>query len=144
MKRGKNNVWKKSKGDLLVFNFCPPEYWDELRLAEENMKISTQLKNVEDISSIETEEWLKVIKKLPSELIDILVLELCSGNSIDYICFYDWPNKGSVVVSMKKQFSEKSKKYSEEISFSKLNEPRSYCSEEILQIKNGVKHLLIH
>lgn len=136
----KEEVWKRmKKQNTLQYDFCPPKEWDTSRLLQENNKVADILNSLMYSDDI---EWAEIAKKLPNELIEILIAEINSGNQILEISTGSWPNTGSVVVRLRNRFSKVSRNYSPKSLWRKLDDPH-YCLEEIAQVDNSVEHLII-
>lgn len=89
------------------------------------------------------EEPLEILKSIPFELREVLLLELRDfGNYLVSISKGDWPTENSVVVCLGHNFSEASKVNSDKISWRLLDDPH-YCEEEVSQISNGTEFLII-
>jgi hypothetical protein len=87
-------------------------------------------------------KWYELLRKLPENLLSALHLEVNSGNSVTSIQFGNWPQSGSIVVSLSQPFKNDFKKKSCGVTYRILNDPH-YWQADIHQIVDGVEHLII-
>lgn len=97
----------------------------------ENFKPNTQEKR-----------WESLLRKIPLELRSVLLAELSSGNSIDSIQNSNWPQQGSIVVSLNDYFKKENKRNTAVLKYRVTNDPH-YWNAEICQRENEIDHLLI-
>ena len=93
-------------------------------------------------ASSHVRSWLKLIEKLPNNMKYALLKELQLGNNVSQIQDLDWPQKGSIVISMKLPFKNKNPTEIEGISFRKMDDPH-YWMEDIHTVVNGIEYLII-
>lgn len=144
MKMKNSSCWRDNSNEhALLYSFSPPSSWTEDRIEAEQSLIARYLQGPESTTvKEESLGWLNLVKSLPPKLLDVLVLELKSGNKIDSISSSDWPNPGSIVVNLKNRFNTANHNFSPETYWRCLDDPH-YCREEISQTANGIEHLII-
>ncbi|KAB8042315.1 hypothetical protein [Janthinobacterium aquaticum] len=135
----KKNQWKNN-GSLInpLYDFIPAQPENEKNINLENKKIISGIENNETKNS----PWVAEIKKLPYNLLCILLEELKSGNSIISINSSNWPQNGSIVVKLRKGFKKENKNI-KGTKWRLLNDPH-YCNEEITEILNDIEFLIIN
>lgn len=104
------------------------------------------LKKVDTFVPLSSNEknWHLILRLLPMGLRQALLNELTLGNRIISIQYGDWPQKGSVVISLAADFKGT---YSEGnpygVTYRRLNDPH-YWIADIHENVQGVEYLIIH
>jgi len=84
---------------------------------------------------------LELLKKLPEKLKICLFNEISLGNSLIALHYLNWPEQGSVVALLSKNF--RMKEFDKDLHFRELNDPH-YCKEELSYVEGSVTHLIIN
>jgi hypothetical protein len=122
-----------------MFNhyFGYPNKHSENHITKENKNIIKMLNSNEEVP-----QWINVLRELPKELLEALIVELKMKNFIIDIGKSNYPDEGSIVVTLKNKFCEVAKKYSPKVVYHNPNDPH-YWREELSQNHEGICHLLI-
>ena len=88
------------------------------------------------------EKWYALIKKLPAGLKSALLAELNVGNYVTSLQYANWPQRGSIFVSLGMPFKIDFSTNDFGVKKRVLNDPH-YWSEDIYQAVNGIEYLVI-
>ena len=139
-----NTCWKDNSNEHAVqFDFVPPKNWNADHVDAEQHSIAQTLIDLGSNSlKREAPSWIGLAKKLPQELLRVLIQELNSGNKMMGIGSSNWPSEGSIVVNLCDRFGAASHTASGETKWRRLDDPH-YCREEVSQMLRGVEYLII-
>lgn len=87
------------------------------------------------------QEWHKIINRLPSGLRAALLAELKLGNCVTSLDM-DWPQTGSIVITLGSSFKFKFAKSKLGVKYSKTNDSH-YWRRDVSQTVDGVDYLMI-
>lgn len=94
--------------------------------------------------STDEQSWYKILRLLPKGLQNALHDELTAGNHVTSIQFGDWPQEGSVIVSLADKFKfSYANGNSHNVTYHLINDPR-YWIAGIEVAENGVHHHIIY
>ena len=109
----------------------------------EHDRLLQALKDVDKSAATKKEEkWFNLIRKLPSNLRSALLLELESGNRVTSIQYCNWPQKGSILISLAFPFKNDFSGKRFGVDYRLMNDPH-YWQTDIHQIVDGVEHLIV-
>lgn len=99
------------------------------------------LKNADFVPEEDEQEWYKIIRRLPGSLRAALLAELKRGN-YETSLNTDWPQTGSIVITLGSSFKSNFAKSKLGVKKSKTNDPH-YWRQDVSQTVNGVDYLMI-
>jgi hypothetical protein len=104
--------------------------------------ISSLRPNIIFESTKKEKKWYQLVEKIPANLRACLLEELSLGNAIVSIQYGNWPQQGSVVVSLGQPFKNDFSKNNLGVTYRFMNDPH-YWVADVHQIVDGIEHLII-
>jgi hypothetical protein len=143
-KNAKDIPWKRtSSGSIVQLDLQVEKLAKTGELSRTSEYILRTLKDLEASNWLSTtQEWERLLARLPKELLNILIQELEHGNVITGIGQPNWPQKESVIVNIMNRFSERDWYLIPQVKWTNLNDPH-YWREDVAQAAFGVTHYLI-
>jgi hypothetical protein len=105
-------------------------------------RLTEALSNDDFMVRKKEERWYALIRKLPKGLQSALLAEINLGNYVTSLQYANWPQKGSILVSLGMPFKIDFSTNDFGVKKRVLNDPH-YWSEDIYQAVNGIEHLII-
>lgn len=99
------------------------------------------LKNTDFVPEEDEQEWYKILRRLPGSLRTALLAELKRGNHV-VLLNTDWPQTGSIVITLGSSFKSNFAKSKLGVKKSKTNDPH-YWRQDVYQTVDGVDYLMI-
>lgn len=87
-------------------------------------------------------EWFFLIERIPQVFLKVLLYELELGNNIVSIQNGDWPQEGSIVISLSSIFKNKNWENFDGVKYRDMNDPHYWRADISIKIDN-VEHLII-
>jgi hypothetical protein len=138
----RRNAWVNNGTEFEPhYNFTIPSDWSKDKI---DMELKEILHCVESNGACDIGcryEWMDLLRELPQSLLEVLCGELREGNVIISIASENWPNSGSIVVTLRSIFRNNSN-LPASVNFREVNDPH-YCKQEICQRRNDIEYLLI-
>lgn len=111
------------------------------RTAFPTKRLISALEDADFVPEKNEQEWHKIISGLPSGLRTALLAELKLGNCVTSLDM-NWPQAGSIVITLGSSFISKFAKSKLGVKYSKTNDPH-YWRQDVSQTVNGVDYLMI-
>lgn len=89
------------------------------------------------------EKWYSLVKKLPCGIRAALLAELNLGNYVNSIQYANWPQEGSILVSLGMPFKQNFASNRFDVKMRTLNDAH-YWKADVYQTVNGVDYLIIY